>query len=139
VWSVDGTQEICKRNFIKAWSWEGIIGDDTDNSRGNFDNDVQRRMFPSHWWNCLSSLMSFSGFATWLVASPHQSVVAESLDRRRKAPPPLVLNGLSRFFLPSLPLSPFRRLSFFWPSLCLFLPSFRLLVPTLTNPGHVHI
>jgi hypothetical protein len=78
-WSIDGTQEVCKGRFVRTWE---------DNDffiilSKHPDANVQSRMFPLHWWNALSSAMSFVGFTIWLLASPHQSTVAKALDHKR--------------------------------------------------------
>ena len=38
-------------------------------------------LFPSHLFNCISTLVSLFGFWVWLFSSPHVSDVARDLDR----------------------------------------------------------
>jgi hypothetical protein len=47
----------------------------------NFDDAADRRLFPIHRFNSISTVMSLFGFGVWLFCSPHNSDVAKDLDR----------------------------------------------------------
>jgi hypothetical protein len=83
-WSIDGTQEVCKGRFLRgrfqhASQGTGFRVEEWEEPVRN----TQHRMFPSHWWNVSSSAMSLVGFTIWLLASPHQSTAAKTLDHKR--------------------------------------------------------
>jgi hypothetical protein len=51
------------------------------NEEDNFDDTDLWRMFPSHSFNSISTVVSLFGFGVWLFFSPHNSDVAKDLDR----------------------------------------------------------
>jgi hypothetical protein len=48
---------------------------------GNFDDNAGWHLFPVHSFNTISTVVSLFGFGVWLFFSPHNSDVAQDLDR----------------------------------------------------------
>jgi hypothetical protein len=47
----------------------------------NFDDSADRHLFPVHYFNSISTVVSLLGFGVWLFFSPHNSDMAKDLDR----------------------------------------------------------
>jgi hypothetical protein len=53
----------------------------------SMDDNANWRLFPSHLFNCVATVVSLFAFGVWLFFSPHISDQGQNLDRKRTTPP----------------------------------------------------